>query len=111
MELQGAQIILGSLGGCAILIFTLSMFFCCVQRWLSLWQYQKLHHHSTESSCYRDTEVVQFEVTKPTLIYCTKEMVKPCVDDFLQDEELLEKGYVYHYRFSQSKKYFDHEKQ
>ena len=37
-------------------------------------------------------------------------MVKPCVDDFLQDEELLEKGYVYQYRFSQSKKYFEHEK-
>ena len=37
-------------------------------------------------------------------------MVKPCVDDFLQDEELLEKGYVYQYRFIQSKKYFEHAK-
>jgi len=74
MELQGAQVILSGLGGCALLIFSLSMFFCCVQRWLSLLHYHEMSRSSSQELLFKENEVVQFEVAKPTLIYCTKDI-------------------------------------
>jgi len=75
MELQGAQVILTGLGGCALLIFSLSMFFCCVQRWISLLHYHEMSRSpSSQELLFKENEVVQFEVAKPTLIYCTKDI-------------------------------------
>ena len=72
---QGAQVILTGLGGCALLIFSLSMFFCCVQRWISLLHYHEMSRSpSSQELLFKENEVVQFEVAKPTLIYCTKDI-------------------------------------